>query len=403
MVDPGALLARLRGETEAMVAATERLAAIDSGSADAAGIARVCAAVGEILAAARFDVRRRPEGGLAATLRGPGGERVLLLGHADTVWPAGTARQWPPRREDRVLSGPGVGDMKGCLVMAVHAAAAARDVGALAGVGEVELLVVPDEELGSVASRAWIEERCAGASGCLGLEAGWPGGGVVVERGAVGAVTVTAAGRTAHAAGHEDRGASAVAALAPLVAALESLSRPDEGVLVGVGVFRGGVARQVVPDHAELSLDLRAPTREAADDLMDAVTATVSEASPPEVTVTIGGGITRPAWPRGAAAWLWERAQAHAGALGLPLHAVSSRGGSDASFAAALGVPTLDGLGPICHDSCARGERIEVASLAERAALMALLIADVGAQSESVARAAPSGQARDSGNVDAPA
>jgi glutamate carboxypeptidase len=394
MVDAGALLARMRQETEAMVAATERLAAIDSGSGDAEGIARVCEALGEILGGAGFDVRQRAAGGLTATLSGPGGGRILMLGHADTVWPAGTARQWPPRRERDVLSGPGVGDMKGCLVMAVHAVAAARDAGALAGIGEVELLVVPDEELGSVASRPWIEERVAGAAGCLGLEAGWPGGGVVVERGAVGAVTVTAAGRTAHAAGHEGRGASAVAALAPLVGALESLTRPDDGVLVSVGVFRGGVARQVVPDHAELSVDLRAPTSAAADELMDAVTATVSEARPPEVALTISGGITRPAWPRSASAWLWDRVQAHAADLHVPLHAVTSRGGSDASFAAALGVPTLDGLGPICHDSCARGERIEVATLAERAALMALLIGDLGAGG---------GQARDSGNVDAPA
>ncbi len=395
MVDASALLVRLREETEAMVAATERLAAIDSGSADAPGIARVCAALGEILAAAGFEVHPRGTGGLAATLRGRGRGRVLLLGHADTVWPAGTAAAWPCERAAGMLSGPGVGDMKGCLVMAAHAAAAARDAGALTDVGEVEMLVIPDEELGSGASRPWIGERAAGAAGCLGLEAGWPGGGVVVERGAVGAVTVTAAGRTAHAAGHEGRGASAVAALAPLVTALEALSRPEEGVLVTVGVFRGGVARQVVPDHAELSLDLRAPSPQDADALMEAVTATVNEARPLKgVTFALGGGITRPAWPRSASAWLWERARARSAELGLPLEAVSSRGGSDASFAAALGVPTLDGLGPICHDSCARGERIEIASLAERAALIALLIGDVGA------RAA---QARDSGNVDAPA
>jgi glutamate carboxypeptidase len=392
MLDAGVLLARLREETEAMVAATECLAAMDSGSGDDQGIARVCAALGEVLNAVGFDVRMRVEGGLAATMRvRPGGARVLLLGHADTVWPAGTAATWPTERRDGMLSGPGVGDMKGCLVMAAHAAAAARDLGALDAVGEIELLVIPDEELGSVASRPWIEERAAGAAGCLGLEAGWPDGGVVVERGAVGAVTVTAAGQTAHAAAHEGRGASAVAGLAPLVAALEALSRPDEGVLVSVGIFRGGVARQVVPDHAELSLDLRAPTRESGDHLMEAVTATLGEAHPPEgVTITVAGGITRPAWPRSASAWLWHRAQARAAQLDVPLQAVSSRGGSDASFAAALGVPTLDGLGPICHDSCARGERIEVATLADRAALIALLIADLG-------------QARDSGNVDAPA
>ena len=150
------------------------------------------------------------------------GPRVLIVGHADTVWPAGTAAEWPVQRDGDLLSGPGVGDMKGCLVMAAHACAAVRDAGGLARIGALELLVVPDEELGSVGSRAWIERRARDSHACLGLEAGWPGGGLDVERGAVGALRLTATGRTAHAAGHEGAGASAVAALAPLVDASSS-------------------------------------------------------------------------------------------------------------------------------------------------------------------------------------
>lgn len=400
MVDAAALVERLRAETEQIVAATTRLAAIDSGSGDEAGIAAVCQALGTVLADAGFTVEQRAQGGLSARLPGgsPHGPRLLLVGHADTVWPAGTVAGWPVRIDGDLLSGPGVGDMKACLVLAAHAMASARDLGALAGVGEVELLVIPDEELGSVASRPWIEERARQARACLGLEAGWPGGGLDVERGAVGALTVTAHGRTAHAAGHEGTGASAVAALAPLVTALESLSRPDEERLITVGIFRGGVARQVVPDHAELHVDLRAPTAAAADALLAEVQAVVAAAGTPAVPLHLHGGITRPAMPREASRWLWARAQAHAAALGVEVWPVRSRGGSDASFPAALGVATLDGLGPICHDSCARGERIEISSLASRGALMALLAADLGA-----AWTAQRGQARDSGNVDAPA
>jgi glutamate carboxypeptidase len=395
MVDGRELAARLGSEIEAMVAETASLAAIDSGSDDADGIGRVCDELGRVLSACGFTVSPRREGGLAATMTGQdrAGPRVLVVGHADTVWPAGTAAAWPAQRDGDLLSGPGVGDMKGCLVMAAHACAAARDAGGLAGIGALELLVVPDEELGSVGSRTWIERRARDSHACLGLEAGWPGGGLDVERGAVGALRLTATGRTAHAAGHEGRGASAVAALAPLVTELERLSRPEQGMLVTVGVFRGGVARQVVPDHAELLIDLRAPTAQAATELLAGIAAVVRAASTGDVGLQLSGGVTRPAFPRAASARLWERAVEHAAGLRIPVIPIASRGGSDASFPAALGLPTLDGLGPICHDSCARGERIEVSSLATRGALMALLIADLGAGA----------QARDSGNVDAPA
>jgi glutamate carboxypeptidase len=370
------ILAELQGELEEMVAETERLVRIDSGTGDIDGIQRVGEAIGELLTPLGFTLERRPGGGLQATLTLGPGPKLLILGHLDTVWPAGTAAAWHPERRDGMLSGPGAGDMKSSLVMAVHAIGAARRAG-IDGLGEVELLLVPDEEHGSVASRDWIEERARDAQACLGLEAGWPGGGVVVARGAVGAVTLVARGRTAHCAGHEDRGASAIAALAPLVAPLEALSRPQDGVLVNVGRFTGGVARQVVPDLAELELDLRAPDRAAADALLDQVGALIAESRVAPVAVELHGGITRPGFTRAVSTPVWELARARATELGFEVVAESSRGGADASFAAALGVPTLDGLGPICHDSCARGERIEIASLAQRAALMACLIIDL--------------------------
>ena len=122
-------------------------------------------------------------------------------------------------------------------------------------------------------------------------------------------------------------------------------------------------------------------------------------ASTGDVGLELSGGVTRPAFARAASDWLYAKAVEHAAGLGIPVTPVASRGGSDASFAAALGLPTLDGLGPICHDSCARGERIEISSLATRGALMGLLIADLGDPEAP----RPARQARDSGNVDAPA
>jgi glutamate carboxypeptidase len=390
---------QLRDQIPAMLADIERLVRIDSGTADRAGVARVIEAVGARLTDHGFALSGPASGGLQATLRCGEGPRLLLLGHADTVWPAGTAAQWPPRQAHGMLSGPGVGDMKGCLVMAIHAiAAAAADPDATHGIGEIELLLVADEEQGSVASRGWIEQRARRAGACFGLEAGWPGGGIVVARGAVGSLRVVARGVSAHCAGHEGEGASAVATLAPLVNRLESLSDRPSGAIVTVGTFHGGVARQVVPDHAELQLDLRAPDEATADRMLEAIATVVAQANDGAVQVELHGGITRPPFPREASAALHDLANDCARELGLEIQPIASRGGSDASFAAALGIPTLDGLGPICHDSCARGERIEIASLADRGALMACMIARL-AQQWRVGDA----QARAWGNVDAPA
>jgi glutamate carboxypeptidase len=384
MLSASALRARLEGELEAMVEETTRLAAIESGSYDEAGVAAVADGLGELFAQRGFTVTREGERVTAVLERGDG-PRLLVLGHADTVWPAGEA--WPVTRDGDWLRGPGVGDMKACVVMAAHALGAAADEGLR---GSVEVLVVPDEELGSPRSRPWIEERALAADACLGLEAGWPGGGVVVARGAVGALRVTAHGRSAHCAAHEDEGASAIAALAPLVAELEACGRPEEGVRVNVGVFRGGTARQVVPDRAELHVDLRAPGQEAADALRGRIDAVVASARGGEVELGLHGGFTRPAFAERVSAPLWELARARAEELGIPLVAERTRGGADTSFAGALGVPTLDGLGAICHDSCARGERIEISSLADRGALLAALALDLA------------GYAR-SGKVEAPA
>lgn len=381
MVGGGLLCQELRAELPAMLDETTRLAAIDSGSYDATGVDRAADGCAELFAAHGFAVTRSPLSGrghqLTARRELGGGPTLLVVGHADTVWPAGAA--WPVVRDDTFLHGPGVGDMKGCVVMAAHALGASLRHG-VDGIGAIEVLIVPDEELGSPGSRAWIEERARAAGACLGLEAGWPGGGVVVARGAVGALYVTARGRTAHCAAHEDDGASAVAALAPLVASLESCGRPQEGVRVSVGVFRGGTARQVVPGEAELHVDLRAPDAASAQALHERVETVVRAHERPGVTIELEGGFTRPAFSTAVSDPLWRLASERARELGVALAAVHARGGSDASFAGALGVPTLDGLGPICHDSCSRRERIEIASLAERGALLAGLVLDLAAR-----------------------
>ena len=166
-------------------------------------------------------------------------------------------------------------------------------------------------------------------------------------------------------------------ALAPLVRVVAGIAELDvPGASAAVGVVRGGTARQIVAERAEALVDLRADTTDAAERLADAVRALVAAEQGGDAEIEAHGGVTRPAFPRsdGTAA-LYAAASDAATELGQPVHEVAERGGSDASFAAALGVPTLDGLGPICHGSCSRDERIEEASLPVFGALLALLVA----------------------------
>ena len=377
--DPRAYANRLERLLPEMLGLTERIVNIDSGSHDAAGVNAVADEIQRALEALSFSVERRPLDGrgdqLTATLEIGHGPALLILGHGDTVWPAGTVAEWSYCHRNGRLEGPGVGDMKSCLVTAIYALRVLLEYGDVR-LGSIRYLLVPDEELGSAGSRAWIEDEARSADVCLALEAGAPGGGVVTSRGAVGALILKARGISAHCSS-DAGGASAVAALAPLVTGLEALSQPDSGVRISVGIFRGGSARQVVPDRAELHLDIRAPddatTAAAIADVEDVV-ARVD--LPAGVRIELEGGIMRPAFPRSVGTRGLYRAWAELGAaLEAPVFEMHERGSSDGSFAAALGVPTLDGVGPLCHESCSRREWVEIDSMVERGALVAALAA----------------------------
>jgi glutamate carboxypeptidase len=362
-----------------MLATLEELVAIDSGSYDSAGVDRVGDALERQWQALGFSAERHPLPGFGARRvfrrRFGGDGRVLILGHLDTVWPSGACLDWSYGEAQGLAHGPGVGDMKGGLVMACEAVRALLDAG-FDGVAEIRHVLVPDEELGSAASRAWIEGEARSADFVLVLEPARPSGAVVVARGAVGAVVVRARGVSAHAVNFSD-GASALRALADKVAPLESLTDVECGDVINVGVFKGGDARQVVPATAEMHIDLRARTDEAAQSLLSRVLKILRAPSGPRVAIEISGGITRPAFPRSASAALLATAARAAAALGVDYPAVESGGGSDGSFAAALGRPTLDGLGPICFDACSRRERIVIDSLFDRAAILAALTANL--------------------------
>jgi glutamate carboxypeptidase len=377
MIDPRIMANALQEELPAILSMTERVVNIDSGTYHAAGVNAVIDVWAEFLRNCGFDVSRDPLSGrgdqmTARRILGEG-RRVLVLGHADTVWPAGTVAEWPFQRDGDWITGPGAGDMKSCVVMALHAIRQVlRDPPA--GIGSITVLAVPDEEIGSPGSRSWIEDEARRADLCLTMEPCRPGGGVVVGRGAVGALYIRAKGVSAHTGSSRDQGASAIAALAPMVVPLEALTDAARGISATVGLFRGGSARQVVPSDAEIHLDLRGAETDGAALLLTEARR-IASIPPAEVE----GDFYRPAFPtRPGTRALYARAQAICAELGAPIREVVSPGGSDGSFAAGLGIPTLDGLGPITHETCSRRERVEVSSIASRGALLATLIADAG-------------------------
>lgn len=367
---------------ESMLADIAELVGVEAGSYDVEGVTRTSRWIGDRLKQQGFELsyEQVPERGdrLLALRKGSGQGRLMILGHADTVWPRGTLESWPFAINGDLAEGPGVGDMRGGLILALNSIDVATAVGS-ADFEEIKFLVVSDEELGSPLSRGWIEEHAKQADWVLTLEPGRPGGGYFTSRGAVGAFYVEAKGHTAHAAANYLKGASAVRQLAILVPQIEALTKLDEGTIVNVGIFQGGDARQVVPGQGKLHVDMRARTPEAAQALQKEVERLVASVATDRVSVELNGGWTRPAWAKSAeTAALYEIVEAASREIDAPCFELTNiSGGSDASFCGALGVPTIDGMGPICNDICSRDETIVVSSLVARGAVFATLIAEL--------------------------
>jgi glutamate carboxypeptidase len=377
-VDP--LLADIvRGLEERQLDLLRGLVEIESWSSDKAGVDRAGAFLQRELERVGMQVERYPQetfGDQLVARRSHGGKgRVLLLGHLDTVWPAGTLRDWPYTvSADGMARGPGVGDMKGGLIVALGALEALRTYGTCR-LESISFLLVPDEELGTPYSRPLIESEARRADWAFVMEPGRENGGVVTSRSVVGKFVVRANGVSAHCGVDYARGASAVRALAAKVAPLEALTKNEQGIIVNVGVFKGGEARQVIPARAEMQVDFRAPDREEAEGLMRRIEEIAAGADDPRVTVVVEGGMTRPAFPRSAGTvHMYEAAAAIAAEIGIPLPEEHTRGGSDGSLVAAQGVATLDGMGPVSLDDCSRNERVVLSTIVPRTLLLAATI-----------------------------
>ena len=353
----------------------EALVAIESPSDDPAAVNRCGDELASRLESMGAAITRIPSSTAGDHLRaafGSGPRQILLLGHFDTVWPVGQLATMPLKRDAGRLHGPGVFDMKAGIGLASLATRAVVEQG-LDGC-QIVMLWTTDEEVGSTTSRALIEVEATRSDAVLVFEPSLPGGALKTSRKGVGQFELIARGLSAHAGLDPGKGVSAVRELARQIIAIDELQDPAHGVTVAVTVIRGGTRANVIPEEARATIDARANTRADAERI-----ARVLKSLPPQIAgarLEVKGGFDRPPLERSAdVVRLFEIAKAVAADIGLTLGEGSAGGGSDGSFTAAIGVPTLDGIGAIGDGAHALHEHVEIDALVPRAAVIAGLLA----------------------------
>jgi glutamate carboxypeptidase len=331
-----------------------KMVRIVAGHAQAAGLAAHVTAIGD---------RTGPLLHVTNRVAGDARKGILVLGHLDTVHPFGTLEQNPCRIEGDRMYGPGTYDMKAGIYLALTALGELKHATAL----PVDMLLVPDEETGSHASRPSIERFAANARYALvGEPARAERGMCVTARKGTGMLRLKVRGRPAHAGVNHDRGRSAIREMAHQVLKLEAMTDYGRGITVSVGTIRGGTVTNTVPSQCEAMVDFRVPDMPAAEQVLAQMSGL--QAVGPDVTLDIDVELNRPPMVKtDAVVALLARAKDFATAAGFTLEdAPMTGGGSDANFTSALGVPTLDGLGADGDGAHTLHEYILVSTLPKR-------------------------------------
>jgi glutamate carboxypeptidase len=362
-------------EFDRLISLIRELVACESPSGDAAALAACAGIVSRHARDASAIVE--PSGThLVADWPGPG-PRVLLIGHFDTVWPIGQIVRQPLVEREGKLFGPGTLDMKAGLSMAIIAMRVVTAVLPLERRPHVTLLATSDEETGSATSRHLIEQLARDSAAVLVFEPALPGGAVKTARKGVGEFAIAATGISSHAGANPGAGASAITEIAHQVLAVQALANPGRGLTINVGVIDGGTRSNVVAEQARALVDVRIGTLDDAAKIEQAFR--TLKAIDPRVTLTVTGGINRPPMERSpGVVRLYELARAVGDEIGLSVGEGATGGASDGNFSAALGVPTLDGLGATGDGPHALHEHVIIKDLVPRVALAAGLIARLG-------------------------
>jgi len=367
----------LEDRNSLLVDLLERLVRLESPSDNKAALDRCAAELARQWRRLGFSVRviRQRQAGNHLLARLPGLTRarpILLLGHYDTVHPLGTLQRAPFRRERGRARGPGALDMKGGWVIALGAAAALRALH-LRPARPLLALATADEEIGSPSSRRLIERLARHCAAVLVLEPAAAGGALKTARKGTGEIELIVHGRAAHAGLHPERGVNAIHELALQIGRLLRLNTHARGLTLNAGVIEGGTRPNVIPDRARTVMDFRVARMADAR----ALERQLAGLQPilPGARLEVRGGLNRPPMERTQSRALFTHARRLGRLLGLELEEATVGGGSDGNFTAALGIPTLDGLGAVGDGAHTLEEYVQVRSLPQRAALLALLLA----------------------------
>jgi glutamate carboxypeptidase len=395
--EPASLLGPLRRRYPEVLARIEELVNIDSGSFTAAGVNRVADLCQARFEAGGWSVERHshrpgpqwpgpPLGDLVLGRRqggrpvAEGGRRLLLLAHMDTVFEEGTAAERPFRTQDGRAFGPGVADDKAGVVCGFEAVEVLCQEAGFDDFAAITLVCSPDEEIGSPFSRPLIEDLAGQHDVAVGLEAARTNGALVSARKGISAFTVEVTGKAVHAGVRPKEGVSAVLEAAHKTVALHALNGRWKGVTCNVGVLRGGSRTNVVADRAILQVEVRAATVAAFDRAMAEVERIVAASTVPGARARLLPSHRHPPMERTpAVAALVAEAQAVARDLGFEVGEAATGGAGDANTTAAAGLATIDGLAPVGGEAHGPSEWLDLDSVVPRTALLAGLLARLGA------------------------
>ncbi|MGH2441724.1 MAG: M20/M25/M40 family metallo-hydrolase [Chloroflexota bacterium] len=391
-----ALAEELRPRARDMLAFLEELVHIESHATQVSGVDRIAGLLSRALMNAGFEVERvrgqkiQPAnvwlselmlpgfdyGSLAdvriARKAGIGSGRALLLADLDTSYEPGSLARFPFRTEDARALGPGIADMKGGLVVLAFALMALEEC-QLAGPAMTTVVLSPDEQAGSLGSRSIIEAEARRADWCFCLECARDGGKLMGSRAHIGVARLDTYGREAHAGTAHSSGINAIDALARKIIGINALTNAGKAVYVTVGQVYGGRRRSVVPAHAYCTIDVRTQNAKAWEEVSESLQqiARAHDSSAAGTELRIYAHRPGVPWTRETDA-LIQTVEGAGRACALNVEVIASNAAGSSSFAGSRGVPTLDGMGPAGGDLMTEREYVEIASLVERAHLLAL-------------------------------